>query len=126
MKRQNFIRKIAKATAEEYGPELTDFELDAVLMTLENHGFDVSALFHLSDGDADKYINQHWNDEDYLKDCNPDDEYPDDEYYEPNGYAGQEGADAVRVMLDDEDNVIARMKVKWADLPDEVKAELPR
>lgn len=118
MKRQNFIRHIAKSTQEEYGPEFTDFELDAVLMTLENFGFDVNTLFNLSDGESEDYICTHWDDEEYLS--------QDPDYCVPNGFEGLQGGDVTRIVLDDNNKVAGSERVKHGDLPDDVKSRLPR
>ena len=120
MKRQNFIRMMAKDCAEEYGAKFADFEVDAMLMTLENHGYDVNEMFGLSDGDVDsepEYIN-HWNEEDYLKDC--------EDYQEPNNFPGKQGADVTRIVLDENDKVIATDRIPFEEVPEDIKANLPR
>ena len=123
MKRQNFIRMIAKDNSEEYGVQMTDFEVDALLMTLENHGYDVEKIFGIKDFEPEgciaPYIDLFWNQEDYLKGDG-------ENYHPPNGFSGKEGADAMRVEVDEDGKVVSSERVPYEEIPEEVRKTMPR
>jgi len=123
MKRQNFIRMIAKSNSEEYGVKMTDFEVDSLLMSLENHGYNVEEIFGIKDTEEEgaiaPYIDLFWNEESYLQGDG-------ENYHPPNGFTGKEGPDAMRVELDEDGKVKSSERVSYENLPENVKSQFPR